>query len=84
MIYYIYSDTGGYWHWMLMKADGQRVARSGDAYASKAACQAAVDLLRGSGTAAARVRFPPPERRPSSPPSAHPRARSARAGRVVT
>lgn len=44
--YVVYRDAEGCWRWTLRSGDGKVVASSGESYRSRAACLAAIDLLK--------------------------------------
>jgi uncharacterized protein YegP (UPF0339 family) len=51
MAYYIYVDAQGYWRWYLLAANNRKIANSGEGYNNKADCIAAINLVKGSGSA---------------------------------
>jgi uncharacterized protein len=51
MKYCIYKDAKGEWRWRLRAKNGEIIADSGEGYTSKANCEAAIKLVKGSGDA---------------------------------
>ena len=51
MVYYVYKDVAGQWHWYLMAASNRKIAESGEGYWNKQDCYAAIDLVKGSSAA---------------------------------
>ena len=47
----VFTDAKGYWRWRLVSADGKRIAGSGQGYKTKAACLAAIELVRKATSA---------------------------------
>jgi len=46
MTFEIYQDSGGGWRWRLVSSNGQTVATSGEAFASKANATRAAENVR--------------------------------------
>ena len=44
----IYADASGKYRWRLKDGDGEKVASSGDSYASKSDAKLAAQLVRGT------------------------------------
>src|SRR5262245_32932849 len=42
----VYRDAKGEWRWRLVAANGKRIAGSGEGYKTKAACMAAIELVK--------------------------------------
>lgn len=51
MVYYVYRDAQGYWRWTLQAANHRKIADSGEGYANKQDCLAAINLVKGSNGA---------------------------------
>jgi uncharacterized protein len=51
MKYIMYKDTTGQWRWRLVAANGRIIANSGESYANKQDCIAAIALVKTSGNA---------------------------------
>src|SRR5262245_5769977 len=47
----VYKDAKGEWRWRLIAANGKRIAGSGEGYKTKAACMAAIELVKQSSSA---------------------------------
>jgi len=52
MKYHIYKDADGEWRWYLEAANGRKIANSGEGYKNRVDCVAAIDLVKGSSSAA--------------------------------
>jgi uncharacterized protein YegP (UPF0339 family) len=50
-MYHLYKDTAGYWRWTLYATNNRKIANSGEGYFNKADCIAAINLVKGSGSA---------------------------------
>ncbi|WP_084327704.1 YegP family protein [Salinarimonas rosea] len=51
MYYKKYRDTNGDWRWTLYAANHRKIANSGEGYRNQADCDAAIALVKGSGSA---------------------------------
>ena len=51
MAYYLYKDGSGQFRWRLQAGNNRIIANSGEAYHNKQDCLAAINLVKGSGTA---------------------------------
>jgi uncharacterized protein YegP (UPF0339 family) len=51
MKYCTYKDAKGEWRWRLKAANGLIIAVSSEGYSSKANCEAAIALVKASGSA---------------------------------
>jgi len=51
MAYHIYQDKQGYWRWYLQAANNRKIADSGEGYHNRQDCLAAINLVKGSGSA---------------------------------
>ena len=51
MTYVIYRDSAMQYRWRLRAANNRIIADSGEAYHNRADCRAAIDLVKGSGSA---------------------------------
>ena len=51
MAFYIYQDNAGQWRWRLRAANGRTIADSGEGYANKHDCLAAISLVKTSSDA---------------------------------
>lgn len=51
MAYYVYRDAQLQWRWYLTAANNKKIANSGEGYVNKADCLAAINLVKGSGSA---------------------------------
>lgn len=47
----VFKDAKGEWRWRLNAANGKVIAGSGEGYRTKAACLAAIDLVKQAATA---------------------------------
>lgn len=55
MYFHLYKDVNSHWRWTLIVAqNGRKIANSGEGYWNKADCVAAINLVRGSGSAPIR------------------------------
>ena len=52
--YHLYSDANRQWRWTLYAANNRKIANAGEGYFNKADCIAAINLVRGSGSAPIR------------------------------
>lgn len=50
----MYKDASFQWRWTLYAANYRKIANSGEAYYNKADCLAAINLVKGSGSAPVR------------------------------
>lgn len=51
MKYEVYKDTSYQHRWRLKAANGKIIANAGEGYTNKADCLAAIQLVKGSGSA---------------------------------
>ena len=49
--YDVYTDSGGYYRWRLYAGNNRKIADSGEGYYNRADCVAAINLVKGSGSA---------------------------------
>lgn len=55
MYFYLYRDVNLQWRWsLIVSGNGRKIANSGEGYYNKADCLAAINLVRGSGSAPIR------------------------------
>ncbi len=50
-MFHLYKDANGEWRWTLYAANNRKIANSGEGYFNKADCLAAINLVKGSGSA---------------------------------
>lgn len=50
-MYYLYKDAAGQWRWTLYAGNNRKIANSGEGYFNKVDCIAAINLVKGSGSA---------------------------------
>jgi uncharacterized protein YegP (UPF0339 family) len=48
MIYQLYEDPEGHWHWQLVGPDYSLLARSAEPYSDERECRDAINLVQGS------------------------------------
>jgi uncharacterized protein len=51
MKYCIYTDVRGEWRWRLKAKNGEIIAVSSEGYKTRASCEAAIKLVKGSADA---------------------------------
>jgi uncharacterized protein YegP (UPF0339 family) len=51
MYYVLYKDVNNHWRWTLFASNHKKIANSGEGYWNKADCNAAINLVKGSGSA---------------------------------
>ena len=51
MTYWIYRDTEGKWQWYLEADNGDTLAKSGEAYPNRDACELAINVVKNSSHA---------------------------------
>jgi uncharacterized protein len=51
MTYFVRRDAANQWRWRLRAANRKIIAESGEGYANKTDCLAAIQLVKGSGGA---------------------------------
>ncbi len=51
MTYHVYKDAAGEWRWRLLAANNRNIANSGESYADKRDCLAAIELVKASSNA---------------------------------
>ncbi|RWD62671.1 DUF1508 domain-containing protein [Mesorhizobium sp.] len=54
MFFHLYVDTNRQYRWTLYAANNRKIANSGEGYFNKADCIAAINLVKGSGSAPIR------------------------------
>ena len=54
MFYYKYRDANNQWRWTLYAGNNLKIANSGEGYINEAACDHAIGLVKGSGSAPVR------------------------------
>ncbi|WLS02358.1 YegP family protein [Shinella oryzae] len=51
MHFSLYKDPAGHWRWTLYAVNNRKIANSGEGYWNKTDCLAAINLVKGSGSA---------------------------------
>lgn len=51
LAFHVFKDAAGEWRWRLVAGNGKRIAGSGEGYKSKAACLAAIELVKQASSA---------------------------------
>ena len=51
LTFQVFRDAKGEWRWRLLAGNGRRIAGSGEGYRSRAACLAAINLVKKSSSA---------------------------------
>lgn len=49
--YVVYNDSAGHYRWRLYAANNRIIADSGEGYYNRADCIAAINIIKGSGSA---------------------------------
>lgn len=51
MYFALYKDSANQWRWTLFAANQRKISNSGEGYWNKNDCLAAINLVKGSGSA---------------------------------
>jgi uncharacterized protein YegP (UPF0339 family) len=51
MVYHVYKDAVSQYRWYLLAANNRKIANSGEGYNNRSDCIAAINLVKGSGSA---------------------------------
>lgn len=51
MFFHLYKDAANYWRWTLYAANNRKIANAGEGYNNRLDCIAAINLVKGSGSA---------------------------------
>ena len=54
MSFHLYVDINGQYRWTLYAANNRKIANAGEGYHNRADCIAAINLVKGSGSAPIR------------------------------